>query len=104
MIMLACEYKKLHIRAALWVLVYYVQICLANALNSPMCAENRLTLLAVSVCNKQHRSCKLLRSFPEEVECLLKKHATDRAIAKYDSIIILYMQPVSMTLNSMPTT
>lgn len=62
---LTCVSKKSHESAAMWVLPHYVQVTLANALSSCMCAEVRLKPFATSVQNILHRSCKLLWSYLE---------------------------------------
>lgn len=80
----------------MWVLPHYVKNTLANGFNSPICAKNRSTPLVASV-RSEPRSRKLLRCCPEDVNYLLRKYATDQAIAENDAAILRYMQPSSMT-------
>lgn len=87
----------------MWVRPHFVKDTVANALNSRMCAEDRTAPLAATVRNNKIRPRKRLRSYPEVAKYLLKKYATDAAIAEYDATILRYMQPASMTPNSSPT-
>lgn len=66
-------------------------------LNDRMCAQSWLDLLAASLPNEQPRSRKLWRSYPEVVNHLLQKYATDKAIAEYDAAILRYVQSTNMT-------
>lgn len=82
-----CDTNKIHERAAMWVLRHFVKETLANVLNSHMCAEERSVLIAASVQNKEVRPLKLLQSYPEFVNYLWKKFATEHAIAENNATI-----------------
>lgn len=94
---LACDTNKIHERAAVEALPYYVKHSLANGLHSYMCAEGRSALLSVSV--REDKTCPrtLLQSYPEVLRFFLKKFVTDQAIAKHNVKILLYMQSANMT-------
>lgn len=96
--MLPCNSSKIHGGAVMWVLSHHVKCSLANALDSCMCVETRADPLAASVQNKQQKAPIILRWYPELVNHLLVKYATDQAIAKFDAAFLQYMQLVSMTL------
>lgn len=51
----------------------------------------------VSVRSNNTRLRKILRSYPEVANYLLKKNATDQAIAKYCDATLRYMQQNNMT-------
>lgn len=89
---LLCDSKRVHENAALWILPHYVQESLTNALHSRMCADNQFESLVASLQNEQNRSCKLRHSHPEVVAYLLKKYATDQAIAECSPIFLWYTQ------------
>lgn len=74
------------------VLSDYVKQTLANAMNRRMCAEEHLSPFAAPVHNAKTRSLKLLRSFPEVVNYLLKNYETDQAITKNDAAVLCYMK------------
>lgn len=63
----ACDTNHVHEEAAIWVLPHCVEETLANALNSCMCTEDRLSAFATSVRNEDTRSSRLLRSYAEVV-------------------------------------
>lgn len=94
---LTCDTNKIHEGAAMWVLPHFVKETIANALNSRMCAEDRTAPLVATVRHDKIRHQKLLRSYPEVVNYLLKKFATGAEIAEYDATILRYMHPASMT-------
>lgn len=79
------------------VLPYFVQVTLANAVTSWMFAGDSLAPPAAVTCNKKHRSQKYLQSYSEVVSYLLKKVATDCAIAELEASTLRYMQHMSMT-------
>lgn len=56
----------------MWILTHHVKKKLAATLNGHLCAQYWLAPLAASVRHKHHCSRKLLRSFPEVVNYLLK--------------------------------
>lgn len=62
-----------------------------------MCAEDRFAPLAALLRNNQHQSRKLLRSYLEAVNYLLRKYASDKANAEFDGAILRYMQTANMT-------
>lgn len=74
---LVYDTNKIHEGAAIWVLLHYVHKALANALDSRMCVEDRHTSIAASVRDQEPRSRNLLRSYPEVVNYMLEKFATD---------------------------
>lgn len=72
----------------MWVRSHYVTKPLANALNSRMCAEDRLPSFFAAVGDEKRRSRNNLRSYPEIVDYLFKKLTTDQPIAKNDAPIL----------------
>lgn len=93
---LACNTNRTQEGAAMWVLPHYLHETIANALKSRMCSEHRTNQIIASVCNRDTRSHKLLRSYLEVVNYLLRKCATGQKIAEYDAEILRYMQPANM--------
>lgn len=65
-------------------------------LNSRICAEDRTTLTFASVSTKDARFRKLFPSYSDKDIYLLKKYATDQAVAKYDAAILCFMQSAWM--------
>lgn len=74
---------------------------IANALNSLMCAEDRTVSLNATVHYCYVQPCSLLRSYPEVACYLLKKNATNAAIAEYDAPKMRSVQPAQMTPNNL---
>lgn len=62
-----------------------------------MCATGKSSPFAASTRNVDNRSRKLLRSYLEVVNYMLKKFATDKAIAEFDAAILRYIQQANMT-------
>lgn len=75
----------------MWPFPHYVKEILANILNSRMVAQDWLALLGAYVRNEQPRSYKLLRSYQEVINFLLKKYAIDPSITEYDAAIFCYL-------------
>lgn len=94
---LAWDNNSIHEGAVIWVLLRYVSETLAKALNSCMCATNRYFSFAALVRNVENWAPKLLRSYIEVVNYLLKKFATSRAITQFDSASLRSKQPATMT-------
>lgn len=63
-----------------------------------MCAESQLEPLVASVRNEKHRVRKLLLECSEAISYLLKRYATDQAIAAYDATFLRCMQKFNTTL------
>lgn len=93
----ACDTNHIQEGAAMWALPHYVNETLANSLDSRMCATDKSYPIATSLRNVDNQSHKLLRLYPDVVNYLLKKFATDPAIAGFDAAILLYMQAGNMT-------
>lgn len=70
---------------------------MANALNSRMCVEDNSTATTALVHNNDVRLRKILRSYPETVNYLLKKFATDEATAEFEAAILRYKKQSNMT-------
>lgn len=70
---------------------------MASTLNSRICVQDRLALLAAYERNEQSLFSKVLQSYPEVINYLLEKYGTNQAIVKYDSVIRWYAQPTNMT-------
>lgn len=81
----------------MWVLPNYVKETLTNALNSPMCTEDRLLPFSAPMRNKEPRSLKLLRSYEEVINYLLRKYEIGKAIAEKNAMILLYVKSHYMT-------
>lgn len=65
---LACDTIRIHQGAAMWFLSHFVKVTIAKALNSRMCAENRMSPLTATMRYKDARPRKLLRSYPNAVK------------------------------------
>lgn len=78
---LAFDTNRIQEGAAMWLLPDYVNETVANELNNLICATDKHSFIAASVRNVDIQSRKLLRSYPIVVSYLLKKLATDRALA-----------------------
>lgn len=70
---------------------------LANALNSGIRDKDRLLPFSASVCSAEQRSLKLVRSYPEVVSYMLKKHGTEQKIGENDAAILRCCQTFNMT-------
>lgn len=93
----ACDTNNIHKETAMWGIPHYVEKTLDNTLNSRMCTECWLTLLATSMQKEGPRSRKLFWSYPEVVKYLLMKYAIDQATVEYDAAILHYVQPKNIT-------
>lgn len=82
----------------MWVRTYYDHETLANGPNIRIRAEDRAASIIASVTNIEIRLRQRLRSYPVEVNYLLKNYATDEGITKYDAKILRYVQPTNATL------
>lgn len=76
----ACDTDHTHEGAAMWVLPHCVHELIDNALNSRMWGENSIALFGDLGRNQQQGSQKLSRLYPDIVNYLLKKFATNQAI------------------------
>lgn len=85
-------------RKDILVLPHYVKEKLAITRNSRMWAQDRPTLLAASMRNELFRSQNLRRSRLKVLIYLLRKYATNQAIAEYDAAIHRYVQTTNMIL------
>lgn len=94
---LACSSYHFKEETVMWALPYFVHKRLANALMSCMYVEDSLARFPASICNEEQQSQKLLRPYLEIVRYYLKTFATDWAVAEYDTSILRYMQPLSVT-------
>lgn len=72
-----------------WVPPHYVNETLTNALNSRMCATEKSSHVATSVCKVKTRSRNLLQLYTEVENFLLKKFATGQAIVESAQLSIL---------------
>lgn len=63
-----------------------------------MCGKDGFPPFTASEHNVENRSRRLLRLYPEVVSYLLKKFATDQAIAEFVVAILRYMQQTTMKL------
>lgn len=72
---LACNTNSIHEGTAMWVSPCHLKVTFANALNSPMCAEDRLSPFAAS-------------------------NMTDLEIAKSDGAILFHVETPNMTLQN----
>lgn len=97
---LACNFSNVYEGAALWAQQRYVKEALANALNSCMCGDNCLLLLATFVRSGQYRFYKLLCLYPETVSNLSKKYAFSQVISEYDATILFHTHLVNNTLQN----
>lgn len=94
---LAFDTNRMKKRAAKWLLPHYVNDTLSSALYSRMCFEENSSFFSALVRSVGSRSRKVLRSCPEVVNVLLKKLATDQAIADFNATIFRYAQQANMT-------
>lgn len=80
------------------IITVFVKNAQASTLISGLSAATIIALAVFSVPSAEPlRQKKLLQSFPEFVNYLLKKLANDQAITKMDPTILRYTHPSSMT-------
>lgn len=95
---LPCCTSRIHERAAVWVLPFFVESALRSTVNRH---KSPATSIAAVVASVQLagllRQKKLLRSYSEVVNYLLKPFANDLAILKKDSTVWRYTPLPSMT-------
>lgn len=82
----------------MWVFPHYVYETLGNVFNSRMGAKGKSTPITDSVRNNDAGSWKLLWSYFEVVNSLLKKLTTNQVIGNFDAGMLLYMQPSNIKL------
>lgn len=79
---LACHIDRIHEGETVWLVFHYVNETHANALNSRTCADGKSSTIAALVRNGDNRSRKLLRSYQELENHLLKMFDRDQTIAE----------------------
>lgn len=95
---LACDTYRILGRVAMWVLSFFVKNAFATSLNGRMSAAIHIASVAASVKTVEPTTLKkLLHSFPEVANYLLKKFANSQAIPKMDYVILRYTQLANLT-------
>lgn len=89
--------NKVHKGATTRVLPHFDKRTIANALNVRMCTDNRTVAVTATVGYNKIRPRKLLQSYAEVVDYLLKQYASEAAIVLYDATKLRYMHPASTT-------
>lgn len=94
---LLCGANHINKEAAMWDLPHFVHETPTNAINSLIYAINSIAPFAASVRNREKRSQKQSRSYPKVGNYLFEKFARNQTIAEYDTSILRYVKPLSMS-------
>lgn len=95
---IACETNRIHEKAAMRVLPFFVKNALASPSNSCMsAATNTAPKVAFAQSAEPIKQKKLLLPYPVVDNYLLKNFATHQTVAKMNSTILRHTQPSSMS-------
>lgn len=81
-----------------WVLPHYINETMVDEFNSCIYSDKKFIPISASLCNKDARSRKLLHSYLEVTNYLLKKFTAEQPLVDFDGKILCYMQPTNVTL------